>query len=502
MKLILPPSAKNWLSLAGVIIALTALFMIIFLFVVSSVIRAQAAYLGLVTFILLPAVMLIGLLLIPIGMLREIRRERQEKVPSKPGWPKIDLEEPHHRHAFFIFIIGTGFFLLLSAVGSYEAFHYTESTEFCGTLCHRVMEPEHVAHVNSPHAKVACVACHVGPGADWYVRSKLSGLYQVYAVITQVYPRPIPTPIKNLRPARAVCEQCHWPQKFYGHTMRLQTHYLPDRENTPWRIGLGLKVGQPQEALGLVEGIHWHINPHVRIDYLATDPGRQQITWVRSTNLDSGEVKVFRDKSRQDIQPPPDSDLRTMDCMDCHNRPSHRYRPPVQFINSAMTAGRVPVALPEIKRLAVELCAAEYPSADAARTGIRNGIEQFYRTTYPDVAARQADLVEQGVRGVQDEFARNIFPYMKVRWSAYADNIGHTYFNGCFRCHNGTHASDAGETIRKDCTLCHDINVQGRPGKDLETARFGTSLEFRHPEDIGDSWQTSLCTECHTGQTP
>ncbi len=143
------------------------------------------------------------------------------------------------------------FFLLVSAVGSYEAFHYSESVTFCGTLCHKVMEPEHVAHKNSPHARVACVACHVGPGADWYVRSKLSGLYQVYAVLANVYPRPIPTPIKNLRPARAVCEQCHWPEQFYGHKQMMRTYYLPDKANTPLVIRLSMKVGPPQEALGL-----------------------------------------------------------------------------------------------------------------------------------------------------------------------------------------------------------------------------------------------------------
>ena len=175
-KIVLPPSVKNWLSLSGVIIVFTSLFMIIFLFIAAIFVRGQAAYLGLITYILLPAVMLIGLLLIPAGMLLKIHKERQGITVPETRWPKIDLEEPHHRHAFFIFVIGTGFFLLISAVGSYEAFHYTESTQFCGTLCHRVMEPEHVAHQYSPHARVPCVSCHVGPGADWYMRSKLSGL--------------------------------------------------------------------------------------------------------------------------------------------------------------------------------------------------------------------------------------------------------------------------------------------------------------------------------------
>lgn len=503
MKLMLPPSVKNWLSMVGAIIVLTSLFMIVFLFIVTSILREQAVYLGLVTYILLPAVMIVGLLFIPAGMLLELRRERNQGVRPESGWPKIDLAEPRYRHAFFIFVIGTCFFVLLSALGSYEAFHYTESTNFCGTLCHVVMEPEYVTHSRSPHAQVRCASCHVGPGTDWYVRSKLSGLYQVYATAAKVYPRPIPTPIKNLRPARAVCEQCHWPQKFYGYKLQLQTHYLPDRDNTPWRIGLNMKIGPSQAAFGLTEGIHWHTNPRVRIDYIASDPGRQQIPWVRYTNLDSGEVKVFHDKG----QPVnggmlPRGEMRTMDCIDCHNRPSHLYRAPAQFINAAMTDGRIPATLPEIKKLAVQLCSLPYTSAETAREGIRSGIVQFYRLNYPDLFARQRALVEKGVTGVREEFAQNIFPFMKVSWKAYPDNIGHLYFSGCFRCHNGSHINEKGEAIRRDCTLCHDIGIQGIPGKGMEVARIGESLEFRHPVDIGDTWRNTPCTDCHAGGPP
>jgi len=501
MRLMFPASAKNWLSLAGVVIALTALFMILFLVIVSLTIKEQAAYLGLVTYILLPAVMIVGLLLIPIGMLREMRQERREGEPArKPGWPRIDLDEPRHRHAFFIFLVGTGIFVFLSAIGSYQAFHYTESTQFCGTLCHTVMEPEHTAHRNSPHAQVACVACHVGPGVDWYARSKLSGLYQVYAVLADVYPRPIPTPIKNLRPARAVCEQCHWPQKFYGHKLQLRTHYLSDRANTPWRIGLNLKVGPPQEAQGLIEGIHWHISPRVRIEYRASDPGRQQIPWVRYTDLESGVETIFTDQNQQGEAASETGEVRTMDCMDCHNRPSHLYRPPSQFIDEAITAGRIPTALPEIKKLAVQLCTPQYPSAEAARQEIRAGIIAFYRENYPDLHARQLGVVEKGVAGVQEEFGKNIFPFMRVNWAAYPDNIGHLYYRGCFRCHNGSHQSEKGETISRECTLCHDIGIQGIPGKGMETQRIGENLPFRHPEEIGDAWQQMLCSDCHAGR--
>ena len=500
MKFLLPPSTKNWLSLAGVIIVLTSLFMIAFLFIVTAVLKAQAVYLGLVMYILLPAIIILGLIFIPIGMLREVRRERREGVHPAAGWPKIDLEEPRYRHAFFIFVVGTSIFVLLSAVGSYEAFQYTESTEFCGTLCHRVMNPEYTAHRHSPHAQVACVACHVGPGADWYARSKLSGLYQVYATLADVFPRPIPTPIKNLRPARAVCEQCHWPQKFYGQKFVLRTHYLSDPGNTPWDIGLNLKLGPSQPALGLVEGIHWHVNRQVRIDYLAADAGRQQLPWVRYTNLQTGEVKVFRDKNRSAAGGSPSAGvLRTMDCMDCHNRPAHLYRVPSRFIDEAMTAGRIPATLPGIKRLAVQLCMHPYQTPEQAREAIRAGITRFYQLSYPQLYAQQRPLVEKGVAGVQEEFAQNIFPSMRVAWSAYPDNIGHLYFSGCFRCHDGSHQTDRGETISRDCTLCHDIGIQGPRGKEMEAARFGKSLSFRHPVDIGNAWQETPCTDCHTG---
>jgi hypothetical protein len=503
MKLMLPPSVKNWLSLVGAVIVITSLFLIVFLFVITSILREQAAYLGLVTYILLPAVMFLGLLFIPAGMLLEIRRERRKGVLATVGWPKINLEDPRQRHAFFIFVIGTGIFVLLSSVGNYEAFQYTESTGFCGTLCHAVMEPEYTAHSHSPHAQVTCATCHVGPGAGWYVRSKLSGLYQVYATIADVYPRPIPTPIKDLRPARAVCEQCHWPQKFYGHKLQLKTHYLPDRGNTPWRIGLNLKIGPSQAALGLIEGIHWHVNPKTRIDYIAADHGRQQIPWVRYTNLDSGEVKIFLDKSVPVAGgAPPRGEMRTMDCIDCHNRPSHLYRAPAQFINEAMTAVRIPTALPEIKKIALQVCSRSYPSPAVAREGIRAGITKFYRQSYPDLFNRQPALVKKGVTGVLDEFGQNTFPRMKVSWQAYPDNIGHLYSSGCSRCHDGSHNSDKGETISQDCTLCHDIGIQGVPGKGMEVARIDESLAFRHPEDIGDAWRDTPCADCHSGGNP
>jgi len=502
MKIKLPYSTQNWVSLIGATIALISLFMIIFLFTITTVFGKGATYLGLVVYILLPAAMIVGLLLIPVGMFIKSRSVSKTGEKEGPRWPAIDLNDVHHRNAFFVFSIGTTIFLFLSAIGSYEAFHFTESVPFCGQLCHSVMKPEYIAYQNSPHAKVTCVACHVGPGADWYVRSKLSGLYQVYAVTTNIYPRPIPTPVRNLRPAREVCEQCHWPQKFYARKLRLETHYLPDKNNTRWDIRLIMKIGSAHSALGLKEGIHWHISPDVKVEYIATDYERENISWVRYTNLATGEVKVYQNSDEPLEAAQIDTlEVRTMDCIDCHNRPSHHYRAPTTFINAAMTAGEIPVELPEIKATAIELCAVDYSTTDSAQQQIETGIRQFYEKNYPEIASEKAELIKKAITGLQKAFNRNIFPEMKVKWSAYPDHIGHMHFNGCFRCHNSTHLTESGEAIRKDCNLCHIINAQGTPGN-MQAALVGEALDFKHPQDIDEAWREGLCTDCHTGLNP
>jgi hypothetical protein len=490
----LPPSVKNWLSLAGATIAVIALFMIIFLLVITILLGKQAAYLGLVVYILLPAIMLAGLLLIPLGMLRRSRRERRGELAAEAGWPRVDLNDRRHRNAAVIFVAGTTVLLLASAIGSYQAYHYTESTEFCGLICHTVMEPEAVAHSNSPHARVECVYCHVGPGADWYVRSKLSGMYQVYAVLAGVYPRPIPTPIENLRPARGTCEQCHWPQQFYPYRYRIHSYFLPGENNPRWDIGLTMKVGGLQPATALQEGIHWHINPRVRIAYAPTDASRQEIAWVRYTDLDTGEEKTYREDGLTGLEE------RTMDCIDCHNRPSHQYLSPKEFVSLAMAAGEIPADLPGIKARAVALCAPVYEDRQEALIALRQGIESYYRDEHPQHWQEQRPAVEQAIEGLQAAFSRNIFPYMGARWEVYPDNSGHLEFPGCFRCHNDRHRTEAGEVIGMDCQLCHDINSQGPPER-LEQAPIGESLQFRHPVEIDDAWRETFCSDCHSGLT-
>ncbi len=501
MKISLPDSAKNWVSLVGATISLIALFLILFLFVISLLMGQGGLYLGLVAYILLPGILIAGLLLIPLGMLLRVRKLKTSPA-GKPGWPVIDLGNIKHRHAFFIFFAGTALFLFLSAIGNYQAFHYTESVQFCGTLCHKIMRPEYTAYQHSSHAKLRSVSCHVGPGASWFVRSKLSGLHQVIATLTNTYPTPIETPIKNLRPARVVCEQCHWPQKFYARTLRFETHFLPDEKNTRWDIGLVMKIGPQQAAHGLREGIHWHINPNVKIQYFAADKKRTDIPWVRYINLKSGDTLVYKNAEQpiknEEINP---STVRTMDCIDCHTRPSHNYQSPSHFLNTAMTTGALPQSLPEIKGLALSLFEDDFTSQDSMRRAIRTKLIQAYAENYPEVLRNQKTELDSAIRVIQQLSARNIFPEMKVRWDTHVNNIGHMEFKGCFRCHDDKHISKDGRVISKKCDLCHLIQTQGRPGK-MEMAAGFQSLQFKHPVDIDGAWKTSLCSECHTGLNP
>ena len=215
------------ISFIGTIIAYISLFLIAAFAFIGWVYDDSSSYLGLFIFIIIPGFLIIGLLMIPIGMsIERKRRKKRELEYVKQGWPVIDMNVKKYRNAIFLFAVGTIILFILSGIGSYEAFHYTESNEFCGTLCHEVMEPEHVAYQNSTHSRVRCVDCHVGSGADWYVRSKLSGLRQVYGVLTNDFNRPIETPIHNLRPARETCEKCHWPEKFYARSFRQSKHFF------------------------------------------------------------------------------------------------------------------------------------------------------------------------------------------------------------------------------------------------------------------------------------
>jgi hypothetical protein len=336
-----------------------------------------------------------------------------------------------------------------------------ESTEFCGTTCHSVMTPEHTTYQRSAHARVGCVDCHIGPGADWFVKSKLSGSWQLVSVAFDLYPRPIPTPVHSLRPARETCEQCHWPSKFVGDRLRVRTHYSDDQANTELKTVLLLKVGGREGERS--RGIHWHVDPRIRVRYLA-DAGRETIRQVELVAED-GSVKRFNGPAAAAGAPAPpatggpaaEPEWRDMDCVDCHNRPAHIYRMPEAELDAAMSTGRLDRSLPFLRREALAAMRGEYASQEQAAREIPARLRGFYEREHPEVASAKAAAI--GAAG--EEAARlhnlNVFPQMKVAWGTYPNHIGHQATPGCFRCHDDEHKTESGEAISQDCAVCHTL---------------------------------------------
>lgn len=486
----------NWVSLAGSILAASSLFTVAFLIALDFFRGFKNPYMGILTYIVAPAFLIAGLCVIAIGALWERHRRRRLMPGAIPPFPRIDLNVPRQRHVFITVSVLTVVFLLMTAVGSYRTYQFSESVIFCGKTCHSVMTPEYTTYQVSPHARVQCVQCHIGPGVSWFVKSKLSGAYQVYATLMDTYPRPIPTPIKNLRPARDTCEQCHWPQKFFGKIERNFTHYLPDEDNSLWTIRMLVKIGGGDSNFGETGGIHWHMAIANKIEYIASDHERQVIPWVRLTDR-NGKVTVYQSTDNP-LKPKviAAAHPRMMDCIDCHNRPTHIYHAPVDSVDTAMRSGRIGHDLPYIKKEAVLALTQTYPNTAQAFSGISKILTKFYETNYPDRAKTNSQSVAAAVMEVQNIYRHNFFPSMKVDWRVYPDNLGHMNSSGCYRCHDGNHTSTDGKTIVHDCDTCHTIILQGPEGKE-ETGLAG--LKFKHPVDISAQWKEINCADCHDG---
>lgn len=486
---------KNPLSLVGMALALVAFLNILFLFFLDSFSHVSSPYVGILAYMVAPAFLILGLLLIPIGIIIE-RRRRHRAGAAVTKYGRLDLNNPAQRSAVAFVLSFVVIFALLSAVGSYKAYEFTDSVQFCGQLCHSVMHPEFMAYQASPHARVACVDCHVGSGASWYVKSKLSGIRQVYYTALGTYPRPIPTPVHNLRPAADTCEQCHWPKKFWGAQLKVFPYYGSDEQNTPRVLRMLIKTGGGDPSLGQeAGGIHWHMNIANKITYFATDEQRQVIPWVRMED-DKGNITEFVTKDN-----PPTADQidkankRRMDCIDCHNRPTHIYTPPDVSVNRSMAAGSIDPNLPFIKAQSVEALTADYKTQDEAKQAISDKLNKFYTDKYPQVASAKADSIKNSIAEVQRIYSTTFFPTMKVDWKTHPNNVGHLYFPGCFRCHDDNHVSKAGKVISKDCNSCHTLLDQQEGSSHLAQMQVQS---FKHPVDIGDLTAVN-CADCHTG---
>jgi len=482
---------RNPISLAGMALGIVSLANVFLFFLIDAIAVKPSPYIGILAYMVSPAFLILGLGLMLAGVLLE----RRKKVAASAFYPRIDLNDPTQRSAAFSFLAFLVVFAIVSAGGSYKAYEFTDSVQFCGQLCHTVMNPEFTAYQLSPHARVGCVDCHVGSGATWYVKSKLSGARQVYAATFNTFPRPIPTPVHNLRPAQDTCESCHWPKKFYGGQMKVFTHYSSDEKNTVRQIRMLIKTGGGDPATGLPEGIHWHMNISNKIEYVAADEKRQVIPYIRVEDAQGRVTEYFAKDSTLNKDQIAKAGKHRMDCVDCHNRPTHIYVPPDQAVDQSLLARRLDASLPFLKQEAVTVLTGTYATTDAAAQGIANGIHSFYESKYPDVAKTKQLEIRNAVEEVQQIFRHTTFPEMKLNWQTHPNNLGHYYYNGCFRCHDGQHVSADGKVVGKDCNQCHTLMSE----TDGTTSLAATAApNFQHPVDLGDMTQVN-CSDCHAG---
>ena len=444
--------ANNWISLAGVVIVTTA--GIFWLFLLPTTLRGHTEnpYVGILAFLTIPVPFFAGLLMIPLGMWLKRKREGRTAV-YPPNFPPLSWQNHDFRRLAYFVGVTTVLNIAIASQLTYGAVSYMDSVTFCGQTCHTVMQPEFIAYQNSPHSRVECTKCHIGPGASWFVKSKLSGVRQVFAVAFNTHPRPIPTPVHNLRPARDTCEACHWPQKYGQDRVHVVNHFADDEKNTNSKTVLLMKIGGGNHGIG-IHGTHLgRSNGEVVIRYGHSDEGRQNIPWIES--IVNGKRTIYKTAEAKDdgagLQ------MREMDCMDCHNRPSHTFELPERALDRAMANGAISPALPWARKQALELLKAEYTSREDAARKIPASFIAFYERSHPQVWAQHTAEVKAAANEVFAIWGRNVFPEMKVTWGKYPNNIGHNDFPGCFRCHDGSHTSADGQTISNDCSACHNL---------------------------------------------
>ena len=490
----IPSLLHNYISLIGMSIGVISLSSIILLLLLEFTSSTDQPYLGILIYILLPGVMIFGLFVILVGVIWERRRRRKLSPEEIAAYPILDLNGPRRRRAFLAFIFCSFIFLLMSAFGSYRAFEYSESVEFCGQVCHSVMNPEFVAYNAAPHSQIRCVECHVGGGAENYLRAKFNGVRQLYAVTFKTYSKPIETPVHNMRPANETCGKCHWTEKFHGDQLKVFNHYGYDENNSLNQTRMLIKVGGGNSKTGQAGGIHWHMNLNNEVTFISADDKRQDIKWVRMKDQ-NGNVVEYSDKDTnftpEQIEK---ASKRKMDCIDCHNRPTHIYLSPNQAVDQSIDAKKLDISIPFIKLKSVEVLSKPYTSTNEAVNSIARDFTAYYQTSYPKIYAQKKAIIDSATIELQRIYQTYFFPEMKTDWQSHTNNIGHLNAQGCFRCHDGRMSSKEGKIIRNDCAICHVTLDQTFAGKTF-TPPNG---KFQHPVNLGDRGEFQ-CAACHSG---
>ena len=497
------PLWNNVISMTGIFLVVIGLLSLLTFGLFTLIAPVTNPYVDIIGYLVVPSILILGLIIFPLGILFKSWRlhRRDQTQPLVILFPHVDLNDPRQRRAAKFAVAGTFILLPVVGVSGYHGFHHTDSVAFCAEACHAVMEPQATTYGHSAHARVPCAECHIGAGAGWFVKSKLSGTRQVLATWRNSYPRPIPPAITNLRPARETCEECHWPRKFFGAQLREIVHFASDENNTRREIDMLLKTGGGDETTGRAMGIHMHMILAGRTRYVATDDKLQRIPWVEFTHK-SGMKEIYRSDGRPTSDPRPEGRERTLDCMDCHNRPAHKFRSPQQAVNIYLEIGRIDPTrgidptLPFIKQEAMKVLVQSYPDVETAEVQIGATLSQYYRTNRPEIWKTRKAAINRAIDKIRETYRHNFFPDMNADWQTYPDNIGHLISPGCFRCHDSTHVNQRGDRLRRECNVCHSFLNPVDPEGDTSAVQAG---EFIHSYELPGAHKELRCNLCHSG---
>lgn len=436
--------ARNWITRAGVALVTLAGFSWLFLLPLHLRGHVNNPYIGLLVFIAIPIVFFAGLALIPIGLAISKRRGQDllsGVLDRQAAW----------RSAGAFFVVMTVGNLLIGSQVTYRAVEHMDTVQFCGQTCH-VMKPEFAAHQMPPHKQVACVSCHVAPGAAGWVKAKTAGTRQLFAVLLSNFPRPIESAMERNRlvSSAETCEQCHARDKVIGPRLRTLTKFKNDEHNTRTETVLMMKVGG-----GSAGGIHGaHMGPGVTIRYAAADKKRENIPWVEYKDASRGVTRAYATSTAGEAV----GKLATfqMQCVDCHNRPAHTFETPASAVDQALLNGDISSSLPFVKKVAVGVISKPYDTTDQAEREIAEELASYYRREHPQFSDKHAPAIQSAAQTLFQIYRRNVFPDLKVTWKTYPNHLGHTDSPGCFRCHDGDHAAPEKKTISQDCSTCHE----------------------------------------------
>jgi len=483
----------NRIGQAGVVLttsSFTAFIIFEFLRLIGVL---NSAYIGLVLYLLLPTLFLIGIVLIPIAWIifKKKRGKTTEELLSERFGEEYSQKSVYGSKIFITSMVFTLIAIIFISIAGYRTLSFMEQPRFCGTACHSVMGPEWATYQKSPHSKVKCVQCHVGEGVEALIESKMSGLRQMILASVNAYSKPVPTPVHQLRPSRETCEKCHWPEKFYGNRLKIIKRYGYDKSSTPTYNTLSLKIDTGNKTGK--SGIHWHIGTNSEVRYTSVGDLRREMIRI-DVKQSNGSYKHFYNKRLTDKSSlVKKEDMRVMDCVDCHNRATHIYEEPTFAVDDRMSRGLVDTSLPFIKREMVAAITKNYNNRAAGFKGIETHLKNFYSINFSKETLGKQKSIDEAISVAKEIYGRNIHPYMKVDWGTYPNHLGHRQGEGCFRCHNENMVDDTGKHIPYDCTMCHSILSNGEKKafkyleKEIKSSKSSKMHEYLKDEFLKDN---------------